>query len=73
MMPGMDGYEFTKELRMPTARSLFSWPTAKQLPAVKKTGISRRTDDYMTKPVDTEEMLWRIKALLRRFPDRQRA
>ena len=40
--------------------------TARQLPEDKKQGFLVGTDDYMTKPVDEEEMLLRIKALLRR-------
>lgn len=66
MMPNMDGYEFTQTLR----ESEFTLPilmvTAKQLPQDKRYGFIVGTDDYMTKPVDTEEMLLRIKALLRR-------
>jgi DNA-binding response OmpR family regulator len=40
--------------------------SAKQLPADKRKGFLVGTDDYMTKPIDEEEMLLRIKALLRR-------
>jgi DNA-binding response OmpR family regulator len=40
--------------------------SAKQLPEDKKQGFLVGTDDYMTKPIDEEEMLLRIKALLRR-------
>ena len=40
--------------------------TAKQLPEDKKKGFIVGTDDYMTKPVDEEEMILRIRALLRR-------
>ena len=40
--------------------------SAKQLPADKHKGFLAGTDDYMTKPIDDEEMLYRIKALLRR-------
>jgi DNA-binding response OmpR family regulator len=40
--------------------------SAKQLPEDKKKGFLVGTDDYMTKPVDEDEMLLRIKALLRR-------
>jgi DNA-binding response OmpR family regulator len=40
--------------------------SAKQLPADKHKGFMVGTDDYMTKPIDDEEMLYRIKALLRR-------
>ena len=40
--------------------------SAKQLPRDKHMGFEAGTDDYMTKPIDEEEMLFRIKALLRR-------
>ena len=40
--------------------------SAKQLPADKRKGFLVGTDDYITKPIDEEEMLLRIKALLRR-------
>lgn len=66
MMPVMDGYEFTKELRESGYMTPILMTTAKQLPVDKKKGFLVGTDDYMTKPVDTEEMLLRIKALLRR-------
>lgn len=66
MMPGMDGYEFTQELRENGCMTPILMTTAKQLPIDKKRGFLVGTDDYMTKPVDTEEMLLRIKALLRR-------
>ena len=66
MMPGMDGYALTQELREAGSLVPILMVTAKQLPADKKMGFLVGTDDYMTKPVDTEEMLLRIKALLRR-------
>lgn len=66
MMPGMDGYALTSELRAAGSAIPILMVTAKQLPADKKRGFLAGTDDYMTKPVDTEEMLLRIKALLRR-------
>jgi DNA-binding response OmpR family regulator len=66
MMPGMDGYEFTRELREGGCVTPILMTTAKQLPIDKKTGFQAGTDDYMTKPVDIEEMLLRIKALFRR-------
>ena len=66
MMPGMDGYALTSELRAAGNAIPILMVTAKQLPADKKRGFLAGTDDYMTKPVDTEEMLLRIKALLRR-------
>ena len=66
MMPGMDGYTLATELRAAGNTVPILMVTAKQLPADKRKGFLSGTDDYMTKPVDTEEMLLRIKALLRR-------
>ena len=66
MMPEMDGYELTKELRDVQDTIPLLMVSAKQLPADKKKGFLVGTDDYMTKPVDEEEMLLRIHALLRR-------
>ncbi len=66
MMPGMDGYELTKELRDASDNIPILMVSARQLPADKKKGFLVGTDDYMTKPVDEEEMLLRIHALLRR-------
>ena len=66
MMPNMDGYEFTKLLRESDNNLPVLMVSAKQLPADKKKGFLAGTDDYMTKPVNDEELLLRIKALLRR-------
>ncbi len=66
MMPKMDGYEFTKTLRQSDNNLPILMVSAKQLPADKKQGFLVGTDDYMTKPIDEEELLLRIKALLRR-------
>jgi len=68
MMPRMDGYEFTEIIRGNPA--LGDIPilmvTAKETPADKKKGFIIGTDDYMVKPVDEDEMILRIAALLRR-------
>ena len=66
MMPKMDGYKFTKILRESQNNLPILMISAKQLPEDKHKGFSLGIDDYMTKPIDEEEMLWRIKALLRR-------
>ncbi|MEA5047825.1 MAG: response regulator transcription factor [Eubacteriales bacterium] len=66
MMPRMDGYALTSELRAAGSTIPILMVTAKQMPADKRKGFLVGTDDYMTKPVDTEEMLLRVKALLRR-------
>ena len=67
MMPGMDGYEFTKSLRTSDNELPIIMVSAKQLPEDIKKGFRVGIDDYMTKPVDEEELLLRIKALLRRY------
>ena len=66
MMPKMDGYTFTKTLRETNNNLPILMISAKQLPEDKHKGFLVGTDDYMTKPIDEEEMLLRIKALLRR-------
>lgn len=66
MMPKMDGYEVSKVLRETNSTMPILMATAKQLPEDKKKGFLMGTDDYMTKPIDIEEMLLRIRALLRR-------
>lgn len=66
MMPRMDGFALTRQLRDAGSLLPILMVTAKALPEDKRTGFLVGTDDYMTKPVDKEEMLLRIKALLRR-------
>ena len=66
MMPKMDGYAFTKELREYNAEMPILMVSAKQLPEDRKKGFIAGIDDYMSKPVDPEELVLRIKALLRR-------
>ena len=66
MMPGIDGYALTKDLRS----SNFNFPilmvTARDTFEDMKTGFNAGTDDYMVKPIDMNEMLLRVHALLRR-------
>ena len=66
MMPRMDGYEFTRTLRESGCELPILMVTAKEKPADKRKGFIIGTDDYMVKPVDEEEMILRIAALLRR-------
>ena len=66
MMPRMDGYEFTETLRASGCELPILMVTAKEKPADKHKGFIIGTDDYMVKPVDEEEMILRIAALLRR-------
>ena len=66
MMPKMDGYDFTKILRQNSNELPILMVSAKQHPEDKRKGFLVGTDDYITKPIDEEEMLLRIRALLRR-------
>ena len=66
MMPRMDGYEFTRELRAASNDLPILMVSARQMPADIKQGFIAGTDDFMVKPVDEEELLLRIRALLRR-------
>lgn len=71
MMPYMDGYSLTKEIR-----ELYDIPiillTAKNQIEDKEQGFQSGTDDYLVKPFEPKELLFRIKALLRRY-DKQPA
>ena len=66
MMPEMDGYEFTRIVRQTDSTLPILMVTAKHLPEYEKKGFLVGTDDYITKPIDEEKLLLRIKALLRR-------
>ncbi len=66
MMPGMDGYEFTRQLREIDAKLPILMISAKQLSEDRKRGFAAGIDDYMSKPLDPEELHLRVKALLRR-------
>ena len=66
MMPGMDGYELTQALRETGQNIPILMVSARQEAKDKRRGFRVGTDDYMTKPVDEEEMVLRIRALLRR-------
>ena len=66
MMPRMDGYEFTRQVREVNELLPILMVSAKQLPQDRRQGFLVGTDDYMTKPIDEAEFLLRIKALLRR-------
>lgn len=66
MMPEIDGYEFTKLIRSVNNNLPILMVSAKQLPDDRKKGFVIGIDDYMSKPFDEEELILRIKALLRR-------
>ncbi|VEU79835.1 response regulator transcription factor [Haploplasma axanthum] len=66
MMPKMNGFEFAKTLKNNNAFIPILVITARHLLEDKKKAFTLGVDDYMIKPVEEEEMLLRIKALLRR-------
>lgn len=66
MMPGMDGYELTRELRTADEHLPILMISAKQLSDDRKRGFAAGVDDFMSKPLDPEEFGLRVKALLRR-------
>jgi DNA-binding response OmpR family regulator len=66
MMPKIDGYEFTKRIRNENNDIPILFMTARDDFASKQEGFRAGIDDYMVKPVDLNEMLLRIEALLRR-------
>lgn len=57
MMPRMDGFELTRAIRESGSMLPILMATARSLPEDKRTGFLVGTDDYITKPVDREEML----------------
>lgn len=66
MMPGMDGYGFVETLRARDRSVPVIMLTAKGGMPDKRRGFAAGTDDYLVKPVNFEELVWRIDALLRR-------
>lgn len=66
MMPNLNGYEFTEQLRTFDKELPVLMISAKQLSEDRKKGFTAGIDDFMTKPLDTEELILHVKALLRR-------
>lgn len=66
MMPRVNGYEFTEELRTFDEELPVLMVSAKQLPEDRKKGFISGIDDFMSKPFDNEELLLHVKELLRR-------
>lgn len=66
MMPGIDGFEFAETVRELNREIPILFMTARDDFAAKQKGFRVGIDDYMVKPVDLNELLLRIGALLRR-------
>ncbi|BFH59883.1 response regulator transcription factor [Paenibacillus azoreducens] len=66
MMPGKDGLQLCSEIRQDYDFPVILLTAKDQLPDKEK-GYSAGTDDYVTKPFEPKELVFRIKALLRRY------
>lgn len=66
MMPEIDGYEFTESVRLVDDKLPIIMLSAKQLAEDRKKGFIVGIDDFMVKPIDTEELVLHVRALLRR-------
>lgn len=66
MLPGMDGFELIRQLRESGSTLPILLVTAQETLADKERGFTAGADDYMVKPVEVEELLLRVRALLRR-------
>ena len=69
MMPNMDGFTLAKEIKIKDKNIPIIFITAKSLKEDKLIGYDIGADDYITKPFDEEELLWKIKAVIRRVPE----
>lgn len=67
MMPNMDGYGLCRKLRQYYENLPVLMLTAKSELASKVKGFEAGADDYLTKPFEGDELLLRVKALLRRY------
>ncbi len=68
MMPNLDGFSVAELIRESNTSIPIIFITAKSLKEDKLKGYNIGADDYITKPFDEEELLWKIKALIRRIP-----
>ncbi len=68
MMPKMDGFSLAKAIRVKDKKIPVIFISAKSLKEDKLKGYGLGADDYITKPFDEEELLWKIKAVIRRSP-----
>ena len=66
MMPGIDGFEFAKTVRQVNKHIPILFMSAKDDLPSKQKGFLIGIDDYMVKPIELDELLLRVRALLRR-------
>ena len=68
MLPGRDGFEVCRELRSDGSAVPVLMLTARDAVEDRVAGLDTGADDYLTKPFDFDELLARVRALLRRRP-----
>lgn len=68
MLPKLDGFNLAKLIKEKNSKIPVLFITAKSLKEDKLKGYGLGADDYITKPFDEEELLWKIKAVIRRMP-----
>lgn len=72
MMPKMDGFSLAKEIKLADPLIPIIFITAKSQKEDKLIGYELGADDYITKPFDEDELLWKIRAIVRRLPTKDR-
>lgn len=66
MLPGVDGFEFAETVRRVNKTIPILFMSARDDPPAKRRGFQLGIDDYMVKPIELDELLLRVRALLRR-------
>jgi len=66
MMPKMDGFQLANRIKQHAANLPFIFLTAKSMKSDKLKGYELGAEDYITKPFDEDELLWKVKVILRR-------
>jgi DNA-binding response OmpR family regulator len=66
MLPKKDGFSLAVDIRKVDEKVPIIFLTAKSMTEDKVSGFEIGADDYITKPFNTEEFLWRVKAVLKR-------
>lgn len=72
MLPKIDGFTIANEIREKDKKIPIIFITAKSLKEDKLKAYSLGADDFIVKPFDEEELIWKIKAILKRIPETQK-
>ena len=66
MLPKMDGFDLARRIKLETAETPFLFLTARSLKSDKLKGYAMGAEDFITKPFDEEELLCKLKVILRK-------